>query len=41
MGVTWVIGLNKPDRLSDTEAIRFSMTMRELFNQFIGDFLAF
>ena len=35
VGVTWVIGLNEPDRLSDTEAIRFSMLMRALFNQFI------
>ncbi len=35
LGVTWVIGLNEPDRLSDTEAIRFSMQMRALFNQFI------
>jgi hypothetical protein len=35
VGVTWVIGLNEPDRLSDAEAIRFSMLMRALFNQFI------
>ncbi len=35
VGANWVIGLNKPDRLSDTEAIRFSMHMRALFNQFI------
>ncbi len=35
VGTNWVIGLNEPDRLSDTEAIRFSMHMRALFNQFI------
>ena len=35
VGVTWVIGLNESDRLSDAEAIRFSMLMRALFNQFI------
>ncbi len=35
VGVTWVIGLNEPDRLSYAEAIRFSMLMRALFNQFI------
>ncbi len=35
VGVTWVIGLNEPERLSDAEAIRFSMLMRALFNQFI------
>jgi hypothetical protein len=34
VGKTWVIGLNDPSRLSDTEAIRFSMHMRALFNQF-------
>ena len=35
VGANWFIGLNKPDRLSDTEAIRFSMHMRALFNQYI------
>ncbi len=31
---TQVTGLNDPSRLSDTEAIRFSMHMRALFKQF-------
>jgi hypothetical protein len=35
VGVTMVIGMKQPDRLSDTEAIRFSMYLRALFNQYI------
>jgi len=34
VGVTFQTGLNDPDTLSDAEAIRFSMQMRALFNQF-------
>ena len=34
VGQTWITGLNDPSRLSDSEAIRFSMLMRALFNQF-------
>jgi hypothetical protein len=35
VGVTWVVGLKEPGRLSDTDAIQFSMHMRALFNQYI------
>ena len=35
VGANWITGLLKPDRLSDTEAIQFSMYMRALFNQFM------
>jgi hypothetical protein len=30
----WVVGLQEPERLSDVEAIQFSMHLRALFNQF-------
>jgi len=35
VGANWVVGLKDPGRLSDTNAIRFSMGMRALFNQYI------
>ena len=34
VGRVWVVGLYEPDRLSDVEAIQFSMHMRGLFNQY-------
>ena len=34
VGENWVIGLYEPERLTNTEKIRFSMHMRALFNQF-------
>ena len=30
----WVLGLHKPERLTDLEAIRFSFYLRGVFNQF-------
>ena len=37
----WVIGLNKPERLTDLEAVQFSFYLRGVFNQFFSESIAF